>query len=390
MKNWFKANLENNTQKLGIFDPYFEHYVLSNNDIPVQYCIFEVSNTNITFTQGSSSQTIVITSNNEWYIQVPENDWITVSPKYGNDIQIITITAAANMGPLRSLILNILGCSATKTVTISQAAYTTTTTTTTTSTTSTTTIGPTTTTTTTTTPPPGTYYKLDSCDPSYGTLYTDIIPDVANQRYIDSVTLIYYVWDNTTTTSPGTIGGNIQKVSGQSGCPGEPTTTTTTTTAAPMNLEVRLCDSSTTYFITVNTQGLTNGLAIKLNNGGVPFDGTQCWEIINNATTQPIDYFNVTVNSVSLNCASCVPATTTTTTTTTTCAPTTYYELSECAPGVGYAFTTIVPDLGTGQRYVLPFPVETFYTYTGATLSQCDVPPGFNGSIQKTTFLNCP
>jgi hypothetical protein len=394
MKNWFKANLDPSTIKLGMMDPYFEHYVLANNDNKVQACVFEVSDTTITFTEGSGSQSIVITSNNEWYIEVPTNDWLTVSPKYGNDKQTITITATANMGSLRSLILSILGCSGTETVTITQAAHTTTTTTT--STTTTTTIGPTTTTTSTTTPPPGTYYKLDSCDPLYGTLYTSIVPDVANQRYIDSVTLVYYVWDNTTTTSPGTIGGNLQKVAGQSGCPGEPTTTTTTTTAAPMKLEVKLCDSSTTYYITVTNQGLTNGLALKLNNGGTPFDGTQCWEIIDNATTQPIDYSNVTVNSISLNCASCTPATTTTTTsttsttTTTTCAPTTYYELSECSPGVGYAFTTIVPDLGTGQRYVLPFPVETFYTYTGSSISQCDVPPGYNGSIQKTTFLNCP
>jgi hypothetical protein len=391
MKNWFKANLDPSTIKLGMMDPYFEHYVLANDkDRKVQACVFEVSDTTITFTEGSGSQSIVITSNNEWYIEVPTNDWLTVSPKYGNDKQTITITATANMGSLRSLILSIFGCSSTKTVTVSQAAHTTTTTTTSTTTTTTAPPGPTTTTTTV----PGTYYKLDSCDPLYGTLYTNIVPDVTNQRYIDSVTLVYYVWDNTTTTSPGTIGGNLQKVAGQSGCPGEPPTTTTTTTPAPMSLEVKLCDSSTTYYITVSNQGLTNGLALKLNNGGTPFDGTQCWEIINNATTQPIDYSNVTVNSISLNCASCTPATTTTTTTstttTTTCAPTTYYELSECAPGVGYAFTTIVPDLGTGQRYVLPFPVETFYTYTGSSISQCDVPPGYNGSIQKTTFLNCP
>jgi hypothetical protein len=58
--------------------------------------------------------------------------------------------------------------------------------------------------------------------------------------------------------------------------------------------------------------------------------------------------------------------------------------------GVGYAFTTIFPDLGTGQRYVLPFPVETFYTFTGASKSSCTPPAGFNGSIQKTTFSNCP
>jgi len=313
MKNWFKANLDPSTIKLGMMDPYFEHYVLANNDRKVNACEFEISDTTITFTEGSGTQSIVITSNNEWYIEVPANDWLTVTPKYGNDKQTITLTATANMGSLRSLILSIFNCSGTDTVTVTQAAHTTTTTST--STTTTTTAPPVPTTTTTTVP--GTYYKLDSCDPLYGTLYTNIVPDVTNQRYIDSVTLVYYVWDNTTTTSPGTIGGNLQKVAGQSGCPGEPPTTTTTTTAAPMSLEVKLCDSSTTYYITVSNQGLTNGLVLKLNNGGVPFDGTQCWEIIDNSTTQPIDYSNVTVDNIFLSCVSCTPGTTTTTTSTT-------------------------------------------------------------------------
>ena len=68
---------------------------------------------------------------------------------------------------------------------------------------------------------------------------------------------------------------------------------------------------------------------------------------------------------------------------------TVYYELSECSPGTGIAFTTIVPDLGVNQRYVLPSP-ETFYLYTGANSIQCSPPGGYNGSIQKTTFTGCP
>ena len=63
------------------------------------------------------------------------------------------------------------------------------------------------------------YYRVDSCDVGGGQLYTSLTPSLTNQRYIDSVTLIYYVWDNTTTESPGTIGGNLQLVSGQTNCP---------------------------------------------------------------------------------------------------------------------------------------------------------------------------
>jgi len=68
----------------------------------------------------------------------------------------------------------------------------------------------------------------------------------------------------------------------------------------------------------------------------------------------------------------------------------TYYELAECSPGVGYAFTLIVPDLGTGQRYVLPGSPNVFYRYTGANSVQCTPPAGYNASIQKTTFMECP
>ena len=74
----------------------------------------------------------------------------------------------------------------------------------------------------------------------------------------------------------------------------------------------------------------------------------------------------------------------------TPCTTVTYYELSECSPGTGYAYTTILPNLGVGQRYVLPYPTETYYTYTGASLVQCNVPPAYNGSIQKTTLTGCP
>jgi hypothetical protein len=68
----------------------------------------------------------------------------------------------------------------------------------------------------------------------------------------------------------------------------------------------------------------------------------------------------------------------------------TYYELSQCPGGVGYQFTAIVPNLGTGQRYVLPSGSPIFYTYTGSSVTQSTPPSGYNASIQKTTFTGCP
>jgi hypothetical protein len=69
---------------------------------------------------------------------------------------------------------------------------------------------------------------------------------------------------------------------------------------------------------------------------------------------------------------------------------TTYYELSQCPGGVGYQFTAIVPNLGIGQRYVLPSGSPIFYTYTGSSVTQANPPSGYNSSIQKTTLTGCP
>jgi hypothetical protein len=88
------------------------------------------------------------------------------------------------------------------------------------------------------------------------------------------------------------------------------------------------------------------------------------------------------------NCGGCPSSSTTTSTT--TCP--TYYELAGCDPA-DYAFTTIVPTLGVGQRYVDPTlgpGNEVYYTYTGATSVTCVAPLPYNASIQATGFLNCP
>jgi hypothetical protein len=76
-----------------------------------------------------------------------------------------------------------------------------------------------------------------------------------------------------------------------------------------------------------------------------------------------------------------------TTTSTTTCP--TYYELAGCLPGY-YAFTTVVPTLGIGQRFVLPESTPIYYTYTGVSNTTCNVPLPYNSSIQATGDTGCP
>jgi hypothetical protein len=58
---------------------------------------------------------------------------------------------------------------------------------------------------------------LDACIAS-PSIYTTAVPLIANQRYYDFDNDIYYVWDNTTTTFPGTV-VTVAIQFGDSGCP---------------------------------------------------------------------------------------------------------------------------------------------------------------------------
>jgi hypothetical protein len=145
-----------------------------------------------------------------------------------------------------------------------------------------------------------------------------------------------------------------------------------------MKIQVGPCDGiGATYVITIpyTTQGLTNGLGIKLYKAATPFTGIECWEILNAASTATPDYIEVAVTSVSVNCASCSPGTTTTTTiaptTTTTIAPTT--TTTTIAPTTTTTIapttttTTIAPTTTTTTIFIEPGPTvenRTFYTLT--------------------------
>ena len=64
------------------------------------------------------------------------------------------------------------------------------------------------------------YYTLNGCtgQPLFDTTIT---PLLANQRYTDSVSGGFWVWDNAAGTSlpQQTVSGTIVRVTGQSGCP---------------------------------------------------------------------------------------------------------------------------------------------------------------------------
>jgi len=376
MKNWFKTKLEVNTQKLGIFDPYFEHYVLSNNNESVQYCIFNVNEDNVSFGSAAFTNQYVFTidSNNEWYITVPTNNWLTFNTLYGNEPTLIKCSATYNSGAPRSITVAIQGCGGIHNVIFTQGSGTTTTTSTT-----TTTIGPPT---TTRTP---VWYRMTSC------INGDIVNSITYPIGSFSVGNIvqfgsaYFRIEQELLSNPG--GSLIPiTITGLSTCPAAPTTTTTTL-PPPMKIQVGPCDGiGSTYVITIpyTTQGLTNGLGIKLYKAATPFTGIECWEILNAASTATPDYIEVAVTSVSVNCASCSPGTTTTTTiaptTTTTIAPTTTTTIAPTTTTTTIApttttttiaptttTTTIAPTTTTTTIFIEPGPTvenRTFYTLT--------------------------
>ncbi len=123
MKNWFKANLNTNTQKLGMFDPYFEQYIVSNNNNSVKVCNFSLSNTTVVVSGNGVTNGFGfnIDSNTSWTIATPTVNWITVSDSSGNGSQTINITVLENLSSARQTTLIITnGCGPSMQVIIKQ------------------------------------------------------------------------------------------------------------------------------------------------------------------------------------------------------------------------------------------------------------------------------
>lgn len=325
MKNWFKANLDTNTVKIGMIDPYFEHYVLvADNDRKIKTCALSVTPTSLSFSGLAQTKTFYIESNSDWEITVPTNTWVTLSDRFGANNQLISVTVTANSLAARDLDITISSCADDVILNISQAvAY--------------------------------DWYRLLNCDTSdisYSTQYT-----VGTFELNDRVTYGDSTFNIVEVLNEEPIGSLIEiNSTGLQGCP---------TPAAYWYQLFNCFDSST-----ANSQSYAPGVFAvddRVTSGGSTYVITGEIEYNPGGTLLAITPTGET------GCETL----------------TTYYELSECSPGTGYAYTTIVPG-SVGRRYVLPYPVEKFYTYTGATLTQSTVPPSYNGSIQITSFYSCP
>ena len=325
MKNWFKANLDTNTVKLGMFDPYFEHYVLTlDNDRSVKTCLLSVAPESLSFDGLTQSKTFYIESNSDWEITVPANDWVTLSDRFGSNNQLITVTVTENITTVRDLDITINSCAADVILNISQTVL-------------------------------YDWYKLLNCDVfdvSYSIQYA-----AGTFELNDRVTFGDTTFNIIEVLHEEPVGSLIEiNSTGLQGCPTPAalwyqlfncfdSSTANSISYAPgvFNVDDRVTSGGNTYVITGEIEYNPGGTLLSIT----PTGETGCETL------------------------------------------TTYYELAECSPGTGYAYTTIVPG-AVGRRYVLPSFTPVFYTYTGATLTQTTVPPGYNGSIQITSFYSCP
>lgn len=153
-----------------------------------------------------------------------------------------------------------------------------------------------------------TIYSNNNCSPSWNQGIVTYISDGTNCRSAAANTGVLGANSTCSVTCPTT------------------TTTTTTTTQAPTKYKVELCGGGEgPYVITIQTGETPSGInqALKLYKADTPFNGIKCWDVLENPTTDPLDFSNVSVNSLSSNCTECLPTTTTTQapTTTTTLAP---------------------------------------------------------------------
>jgi hypothetical protein len=325
MKNWFKANLDTNTVKLGMFDPYFEHYVLAlDNDRQIKTCSLSVTPTSLSFDGLAQSKTFYIESNSDWEITVPTNTWVTLSDRFGSNNQLITVTVTENTTTARDLDITINSCADDVVLNISQEVL-------------------------------YDWYKLLNCD-VFSTPYT-IQYAAGTYELNDRVTFGDSTFNIIEVLHEEPAGVLIDvEPTGLQGCP---------TPAAYWYQLFNCFDSST-----ANSQSYATGI---FNIDDRVTSGGSTYVITGEIEYNPGGTLLAITPTGETGCETL----------------TTYYELSECSPGTGYAYTTIVPG-SVGRRYVLPYPTEKFYTYTGATLTQTTVPPGYNGSIQITSFYSCP
>lgn len=280
MKNWFKNNLDPATLKIGMLDPYFEHYVISNNDRLVSPCQLSVSSNNVVISgaENNGQFAFAVYSNTQWSIVVPENDWLTVDTKYGNGNGQILVTTTSTAEP-RSVIVTLIGCNTEIDVEINQSAQV---------------IG-------------GYWYQLYNCSDGttkYSVEYPTRDLDVNDRVVSDGIYYRVVSWER---SDPGTTQISITDT-GETGCPVAPPTQewynlincVTSATAVSTNYTVgtfavfaRVTAGSDTYRVASTTTINPGGTQINIYPTGLtgcPTPPTQEWYRLYNCNTGATSY----------------------------------------------------------------------------------------------------
>jgi hypothetical protein len=113
MKNYFRDELKDNpnTQKLGVYDPYNQTYVLAFTDVEQGACDLEINPT-LKATTGTAKTLLLfsISSNSSWVLS-SNQEWLTLSVLSGYGDDTIYGTVDENEGSFRSAIVTVTYCS---------------------------------------------------------------------------------------------------------------------------------------------------------------------------------------------------------------------------------------------------------------------------------------
>jgi hypothetical protein len=113
MKNYFRDELKDNpnTQKLGVYDPYNETYVLAFTDVEQGVCDLEINPT-LKATTGTAKTLLLfsISSNSSWVLS-SNQEWLTLSVLSGYGDDTIYGTVDENEGSLRTAVVTVTYCS---------------------------------------------------------------------------------------------------------------------------------------------------------------------------------------------------------------------------------------------------------------------------------------
>lgn len=113
MKNYFRDELKDNpnTQKLGVYDPYNETYVLAFTDVEQGVCDLEINPT-LKATTGTAKTLLLfsISSNSSWVLSSNQT-WLTLSVLSGYGDDTIYGTVDENEGGPRTAIVTVTYCS---------------------------------------------------------------------------------------------------------------------------------------------------------------------------------------------------------------------------------------------------------------------------------------